>query len=256
LVAAGQSSPLETLRSRLSVKRLFFDIETSPNIGTFWRPQRKTYLTYENISEERRIICAAWKWENSKAVHHVADWDDDREIVARLIAVLDQADEIVAHNGDKFDMRWVRGRALHHGLYMSHSFTLIDTLKHARKLFDLNSYRLVYLAKYLNVGTNKIEMTYQDWLDAMAGDERVRKRMIRYNRRDVRVLEAVFEKLCPYLKITKPVVDDLARCGECGSEELTEAKRWLTAAGYGRVEVRCGDCGKARQIATSRWDKA
>ena len=40
-----------------NIKRLFFDIETSPNIGYFWRAGYKLNIGADNIIEERKIIC-------------------------------------------------------------------------------------------------------------------------------------------------------------------------------------------------------
>jgi hypothetical protein len=37
-------------------KRLFFDIETSPNIGLFWSAGFKLNIAPENIIKERAII--------------------------------------------------------------------------------------------------------------------------------------------------------------------------------------------------------
>ena len=49
--------------------RLFFDIETSPNIGFFWQSGYKLQVPYTNIIKERAIICICYKWENDKKVN-------------------------------------------------------------------------------------------------------------------------------------------------------------------------------------------
>ena len=38
------------------MKRLFVDIETSPNIGLFWRAGYKQTITPDSIIEERKVI--------------------------------------------------------------------------------------------------------------------------------------------------------------------------------------------------------
>ena len=44
------------------IKRLFFDIETSPNIGLFWTAGYKLNISPDSIIKERAIICICYKW--------------------------------------------------------------------------------------------------------------------------------------------------------------------------------------------------
>jgi len=52
-------------------KRLFFDIETSPNVGFFWSAGYKLNVTADSIIQERAIICICYKWEDEKEVYHL-----------------------------------------------------------------------------------------------------------------------------------------------------------------------------------------
>ena len=61
-------------------KRLFFDIETSFNIGWFWRAGYKQAITPEQIIHERKVICISYKWEGEDEVYNLiqkaaVDWD-------------------------------------------------------------------------------------------------------------------------------------------------------------------------------------
>ena len=67
-------------------RRLFFDIETSPNIGTFWQAGYKKTISPEDIIKERAIICICYKWEGEKKVYGLT-WDenqDDKNFLGRL----------------------------------------------------------------------------------------------------------------------------------------------------------------------------
>ena len=102
--------------NKLEKKRLFFDIETSPNIGFFWQSGYKLNIPYSNIIKERAIICICYKWADEKQVYSLS-WDDnqdDREMLEKFIAVANEASELVGHNSDKFDLPWVRTRCLFH----------------------------------------------------------------------------------------------------------------------------------------------
>ena len=57
------------------VKRLFWDIETSPNVGLFWKSGYRITIPPENVLVERAIICIAYKWEGQKTIHYLK-WDD------------------------------------------------------------------------------------------------------------------------------------------------------------------------------------
>jgi hypothetical protein len=62
-----------------------------------------------------------------------------KKMLIEFIKVLNTADETIGHNGDKFDLAWVRTRCLFHGIDMFPSYTTIDTLKVARSKFKFNS---------------------------------------------------------------------------------------------------------------------
>lgn len=99
-------------------KRLYFDIEVSANIGFFWKPGYNLNIGYENIIKEAGIICICYKWEGDKKVHSLT-WDkhqSDKKLLQDFIKVANTADELVGHNGDKFDLPWVRTRCLYHGV--------------------------------------------------------------------------------------------------------------------------------------------
>ncbi len=85
-------------------KRLYWDIETSPNIGMFWTAGWKLNIDYSNIIKERAIICICYKWEGQRKVHSL-NWDGkqcDKKMLIEFVRVAKEADELVGHNGDKF----------------------------------------------------------------------------------------------------------------------------------------------------------
>ena len=135
-------------------KRLFYDIETSPNIGFFWRSGFKISIPPENIIHERSIICICYKWENERKVYSL-QWNrdqSDKQMIKRFSKVLSQADEAVGHNIDKFDMKWFNTRCLTNGLPSLGIIKTVDTLVIARRRFYFNSNRLDYIAKLLGYG--------------------------------------------------------------------------------------------------------
>ena len=114
-------------------KRLYFDLESSPNIGFFWSAGYKLNISTESIIKERAIICICYKWEDEKEVHYL-HWDskqNDKTMLKKFVEVANTASELVGHNGDKFDLPWVRTRCLFHGI---HSFPTRRSSDHRKSV--------------------------------------------------------------------------------------------------------------------------
>jgi uncharacterized protein YprB with RNaseH-like and TPR domain len=244
---------------RTSIQRLFFDIETSPNVGLFWQPGYKLTLSYENIIKERAVICVAWKWVGKRNVQCLT-WDrsqNDKAMLEQFVKVMHQADEIVTHNGDRFDTPWLRTRCLKHGISMSPNFTSIDTLKAARGKFNFNSNRLDYIAQFLDLGKKRPTGGFDLWKAVvLERDPGALKKMVAYCKHDVVLLEKVWDKMGPYLPAKTHGGNYLDECPECGSPNTVIHQHKTTAAGYRKVQFQCGDCHKYHTIAASRFESA
>lgn len=234
-------------------KRLFFDIETSPNIGLFWEAGYKKNIDYSNIIQERAIICICYKWEDEKEVHSL-NWDskqNDKAMLEKFINVANVATELVGHNGDKFDLAWIRTRCLFHSISMFPTYTTIDTLKIARSKFKFNSNRLNYIADFLGIG-QKIKTEFNLWKNILLHkDKKAMEDMIKYCKKDVILLEKVFKALNTHIE-SKSHYGVLfgqykGTCPECGSDDLAGAGRRTTASGVVKLRYQCKNCNKYHQ---------
>jgi DNA polymerase elongation subunit (family B) len=231
-------------------KRLFFDIETSPNIGFFWTAGFKLNITTDSIIKERAIICICYKWEEEKETHALY-WDSkqsDKKMLETFIKVANEADELVGHNGDKFDLAWIRTRCLFHRIDMFPNYVTIDTLKVARSKFKFNSNRLNYIAQYLGIG-QKIKTEYDLWKNIVLNkDKEAMDKMIKYCKMDVVLLEKVFKELSNHIppKTHYGVAfgGDRGSCPECGSDELVKYNRRIMASGLVKIQYKCKTCNK------------
>jgi DNA polymerase III epsilon subunit-like protein len=176
---------------------LIYDIETSPNIGWFWRAGYKLNIPATNITKERAVICVSYKWLGEDQVYNLS-WDknqDDKFLIEQFIEVLNEADLIVAHNGDRFDLKWLKTRALFHRLPMLPNYKQFDTLKVAKSKLLFNSNRLDYIAKFLG-HEGKNSTTIDLWMDIMFKKCKVAMNtMLDYCDEDVRQLEKVYKEL-------------------------------------------------------------
>lgn len=229
-------------------KILYFDIETSPNLGWFWKAGYKINIDYSQIIQERKIICASYKWSGKDKVGHVT-WDskqDDTPIVEKLTELMNQANLVIGHNGDNFDIPWIRTRAIMLGLKPNTDIVSLDTLKLARSGFNFQSNRLNYLAKVL-CGIGKLDTGGLDlWLEVWLKNNRsALKRMVAYCDNDVVILERVFERLLPYLnklpKSFRDITNDRGQCPVCqGVTVYLNGIRTKSNIPYQRY--KCGTC--------------
>jgi len=252
------------LSLKITMKRVFLDIETAPNTALTWKAGYKIKIPHENIVKERAILTMCWKTEHEKEVHNI-DWDfkkigrwrdqnndADYRIVKKFAEVIDDADEIVGHNIDRFDLPWIKGRMAHHKIRGNVDVTTVDTLKWARKM-GLNSCRLDYLGKYL-FGQGKMNTSFNLWIDIVLDrDQEALDYMVEYCKRDVLLLQEVYNELSHYAKPKTHVGVSLGSerwsCPHCGSEHVHKKQNKISAAGIRRHQMKCQSCGKHHEIS-------
>jgi uncharacterized protein YprB with RNaseH-like and TPR domain len=220
-------------------KRLFFDIETSPNVGFFWEAGYDKQIPYDNIIKERAIICICYKWEGKDKVYSL-NWDAnqcDKKLLKEFIKVAESADELIGHNGDKFDLKWIRTRCLIHNIRMMPEYTTVDTLKVARSKFKFNSNRLDYIAKFLGHGGKNNNSGFGLWREVIINkSKKGLAEMLTYCKNDVVILEKVFTSLNNYIKQKSHVgvIEGEYKwsCPKCGGNVgITMISTYVSAAG-------------------------
>jgi len=235
---------------RTSRKRLFFDIETSPNICLVFQTGFKKTIGPDSIIKERAIICICYKWEDDKNVNYLT-WDknqSDKLMLTKFLTIANSADELVGHNSDKFDIAYVRTRCLFHGITMMPNIVSIDTLKISRSKFNFNSNKLDYIAKFLGMG-GKIKTDFSLWKNILLDKDKIAmQKMVKYCQKDVVLLEKVFKQLNNHIeaKTHYGVIfgQDRGSCPECGSDDLMKIGTRRTATGLAKQVYECKTCKK------------
>lgn len=242
------SSDFEVRRKKAKI--LLFDIETAPNVGYIWGKYQQDVIEY---TSEWYILCWSAKWLDGKQTTKcLADYDgykpgseNDVELVSDLYQLLQSADIVVAHNGDKFDVKRVNTRFIEHGLEPTAPFKTVDTCKVARKHFGFNSNKLDDLGRRLGVGRKVKTGGFELWKGCLQGDPKSWARMKRYNRQDVLLLESVYLKLRPWMP-QHPNIGAITEapdaCRNCGGSNL-HAKGWKYNLTTKQQRWRCRDCG-------------
>lgn len=183
------------------MKILLYDEETAANLSHTWGRWDQNVV---HVERDWYILCFAYKWAHLKETHTVGlpdfplykkDPTDDREVVKKLWELFDEADVLVAHNGDAFDYKKARARFIVHGLPPHSPVQLVDTKKMAKRFFGFDSNKLDELARQLGLPRKAQTGGYELWLGCLAGDPSAWKKMRAYNKQDVIVLEQVWKKL-------------------------------------------------------------
>lgn len=231
-------------------KRLFFDIETSYNTVASWSIGYNLTVSHDNILKERAVICICYKWAGESKVHSL-EWNkgDDKKMLVEFIKVLNSADEVIGHNSDRFDEKWIRTRCAFHGIPMFPSYQTVDTLKLAKSGFRFNSNRLDYLGKFFGFGGKKDTGGFKLWLDIVEhNSSKAMKTMVDYCKGDVCLLEHVYDKLNPYTKAKTHVGvalgKDKCTCPNCGGERTINRGYRYLVSGTRKKVMLCLDCGK------------
>lgn len=246
----GQLEP--ELPKKDSAKILFLDVETFPNIAYVWGKYEQNVLKY---TQQTCIATYSAKWLGEpvfgKSLPSYAGYKagsyNDKKLVQDIWKLLDEADIVIAHNGDDFDIRVCKARFIFHGLNPPSPFKTVDTKKVASKVARFNSNSLNDLVNLFNLG-EKIKTDFSLWEGCINGNKKSWNQMLTYNKQDVILLEKLYLKLRPWTT-THPnlALYGEAVCPKCGSknvhfrgEAVTTTRRYrrfqcVECAGWGRL---------------------
>jgi DNA polymerase elongation subunit (family B)/DNA-directed RNA polymerase subunit RPC12/RpoP len=233
-------------------KILLLDIETTPLEAYIWQTQVwKAHVSDSQVISKWFMLTWAAKWLDSQEVmsmrlngKEVLE-ENDRRIVYGLWDLLDQADIVIAHNGDNFDIPNINTRFLVNGLPPTSPYRTIDTLKVAQRQFGFTHNSLNALARTFGFD-EKLETDFSLWKRSKNGDEKALEYMEKYNQGDVFLLEEVYIKLRPWVKshpnIGVYMETEEKVCAICGSNKLVHDGYHVTNTGK-YPAYRCAECG-------------
>ena len=227
-------------------KRLFYDIETSFCQGHFWRPGWNQNILPHQITDYAKIISIHWSWEGSDKVYNL-DWglnkQCDKKMLKKFVKELDKADEVITHNGKRFDTPWIRTRALFHGLDMRYQYNEVDTYKLCKKYLNLPSNSLAEVCKYYNLEAKKSAGGIDTWINVIyKKDKEALDHLLYYGDGDIVSLKAVYYKLRPYVapnfQFAVKNGDSKFHCPECSALPYWN-KTYTTAQGTIQHYMKC-----------------
>lgn len=208
-------------------RMLFLDIETAPSLGWVWEKYQTNVIDFKS---NWYVLSYAYKWADESKVHAVGlidfpgykrDRENDKQLMKGLWELMDQADVIVAHNGDSFDLPKINTRFVTHGLNPPEPYKTVDTLKIARKVFAFESNKLDDLGRYLGVGRKLPHTGFHLWRGCMEGDSKSWTLMKEYNAHDIELLEKIYYIVRAWDKRHPHMNQGQADCcTKCGSKDV------------------------------------
>ena len=234
----------------MSAKIFLFDIETAPILASVWGIWQENIPT-ARIIEDWYMLTWSGKWLGEEEVYYDSnhlhgDHTCDKAALSSLHGFLDEADIVVGHNGNRFDIPKVNARFIQQGMSPPSPYRKIDTLREARKNFKFTSNRLDALGETLGLGRKAETGGFDLWKGCMAGDKASFEAMIDYNIQDVNLLERVYLTLRPWMT-THPNLgvyeeEEVPSCPKCTSTNIHyRGKQYTQVAVYNRFQ--CQDCG-------------
>lgn len=244
-------------------KILIIDIETAPNIAYVWGAWKQN-IGQNQWKEKGHIMSFAAKWVGSdEIIYEENRKSNDKRIVKAIFKLLDEADIVVAHNGDKFDLPTIRGRGLANGLAPYSPVHTVDTCRLARRLFRFTSNSLANLTTELGLRVKSKHAKFPGfelWLECLRNNDEAWEEMRHYNMEDVVVLEGLYLKMLPYIdnhpNVVKETEDGVIHCPKCGSSDITYRGYYYTKTGLCYRRFVCKDCGGWGRLRYAEKDRA
>jgi hypothetical protein len=226
---------------------VLFDIENAPSLGWFYDLWKEGNIV--GTKSEQYFLSFAYKRLGDKKVKSCALPDfkgyrpgseDDKQLVKELWKLFDEADILIAHNGDQFDIKKANARFAYYNLPPPSPYKTVDTLKVARRYFSFTSNKLDNLGHYLGYGRKMVHTGFNLWKGCMVGDPKAWKTMVAYNKRDVVLLEQIYLHLRPWQQ-THPYMGE--GCTTCASTHLQKRGTETRKGGKEFQRYQCTNCG-------------
>jgi DNA polymerase elongation subunit (family B) len=236
------------------VKTLILDIETLPLEGYFWR------LFDENIGINQMtghggMLSWAAAWAHKDYVEFASlEHHGKEDMVRHIWNLLDEADEVVGWNSDRFDIPHINTEFLRAGYGPPSPYKKVDLFKTVKQQFKLPSNKLDYFAQQMGIGKKVDHEGFPLWAACMKGDPEAWEKMRAYNIHDVEITEGAYKKLLPWITsgINRSAFADAHVCPNCDSTNLHSRGYHRTLSLVYR-RYQCQDCGTwSRKVAAEK----
>ena len=245
----------------MTARVLIFDIErlpmrTKPLEAWSMKDLQYRRLRPEDIDTWGRTICLAYQWLGERKVHFIAEWQEGgrKAFLETARDLLSEADVVVGHNSKGFDVPHLQGEFMLEGIAQPAPFKQFDTLLTARSKANFEANHLDTLTRRFGLPHKSDKYSSKVAFAACEGDEKMQRKLQRYNENDVRATTALYLYLRPWGNVNLNVffddADGVLRCPACQGTKVQRRGVATTALGkYPRVQCQsCGKWGKLKKL--------
>lgn len=191
---------------------LMLDIETTPDKSYHWG-RFNVNIGINQTIEEGSLTCFAAKWYGQDDIEFYSEWGTGKlEMVLEAWRLLDEADVVVHFYGSRFDIPHLNTSFLRYGFPPPSPFKQIDLKMVVGSKFKFSSNKLEFVSRVLGL-EGKVEHEGFPLWDKIMNEPRrngerpfsleveldAQVRMEVYNKRDVFLLDEVYEALLPWI---------------------------------------------------------
>lgn len=227
-----------------NVKTLILDIETIPLEGYFWQLW-DVNININHIKGHGGVLSYAAKWLNSDEIYFSSTYHHGREnMIQGMWELLDEADEVVGWNSNRFDIPHLNTEFIKAGLGPPSPYKKVDLLRTAKGVFKFPSNKLDYVSQILGLGQKVEHEGFPLWVKCMNGNKKAWADMREYNEHDVILTEEHYNKFLPWITtgVNRSAVAGGHVCPNCGSNHLHSRGNTTTLLlTYKRYQ--CQECG-------------
>lgn len=250
-------------------KVLIMDIETAPMLAYLWSLWQHG-VSLNAMEHTSYVLCWAAKWLGDDEVmsdalcfddDYEAGYEDDHRMIEGIWDLLDEADFVVAHNGDKFDIKRLNTRFVLAGMPRPNPYKSIDTLKIVKRCFAFDSNKLEHLLQeFFGYGKDDVG-GMETWIACLKGDPYAWEKMISYNESDVTKLEELYLKIRHWDHLhpsaaTNSQLRDVPVCTVCASTDIVATGHTVSTGVSVFNTHRCNDCGNVMRERSSIVSKS
>lgn len=232
-------------------KILLIDIENLAHLIWAWDIYDTNAIEVERPGH---LFSMAYKWLGEKKTHVIAicDYkgykpmsDNDEALCRDIWKLFDEAEVIIGHNAQGFDIKKINYRFMIHGMTPTSPYKVIDTYTALKRIAKAPSGKLDSLGKDMKIGRKLEHEGWALWKKCYLGDKKAWEKMKAYNKLDVDLLEKWYLKLRPWIS-NHPnmnlILGGIFNCPKCGSNQ-THKRGYDTTKTSTYQRYFCLNCG-------------
>jgi DNA polymerase elongation subunit (family B) len=228
------------------MKILLLDIETAPNRAFVWDGAIwKGGIGSDMMQESSYVLCWAAKWFEGKDIFFGSVWEDGEEyMLAKIHALLSEADVVVHYNGVRFDIPTLNKEFLKNKMPPPSPYKQIDLYQIVKRNFKFVYNSLKWVLKELGLSNKVKHRGFQLWVDCMEGDAQAQADMKLYNVGDITTLEELYVALRPWI-VQHPshgAYSEVECCPKCGGTHF-QRRGFAVAKTLKYARFQCQGCG-------------